>query len=59
MRQAFWGAYFAAMEQVTFDAATPVYVASGLLTYMDERGALVSSLLICCRNPTSDGQFVA
>ena len=39
--QAFWGAYFASMEQVAFDAATPVYVASGLLTYMDERGASV------------------
>ena len=40
MWQAFWGAYFAAMEQVAFDAATPVYVASGLLTYMDESSAL-------------------
>jgi hypothetical protein len=32
-------AYFSAMEQVAFDVETPVYVASGLLTYMDERGA--------------------
>ena len=39
LRQAFWTAYFSAMEQVAFDFETPVYVASGLLTYMDERGA--------------------
>ena len=37
--QVFWAAYFSAMRQVGFEAETPVYVASGLLTYMDDAGA--------------------
>ena len=37
--QVYWNAYLAAMEGVGFNGSTPLYVASGLLTYMNESGA--------------------
>ena len=43
--QAAWLAYFRSMQDNGFDAHTPIYVASGLLTYLDSNGALSESVL--------------
>ncbi len=37
--QEFWGAYLAAMDGAGFNQSAPLYVASGLLTYMNATGA--------------------
>ncbi len=39
--QAAWLAYFQSMRSAGFDSSTPLYVASGLLTYMNASGALL------------------
>ncbi len=39
--QAVWDMYHAAMEAAGFDGSTPLYVASGLLTYLDQSGVRV------------------
>ena len=44
--QDFWHAYLAAMAGVGFNRLTPLYVASGLLTYMNTSGTL-PELLRC------------
>ena len=36
--QDFWSAYLAAMEGAGFNQSNPLYVASGLLTYMNATG---------------------
>ena len=36
--QAVWDAYMAAMQRARFDKHTPLYVASGLLSYGDLKG---------------------
>ena len=38
--QEFWSAYLAAMDGAGYNRSTPVYVASGLLTYMSATGAI-------------------
>ena len=42
--QAAWLAYFRSMQDNGFDADTPIYVASGLLTYLNSDGALSDSV---------------
>ncbi len=43
--QAAWLAYFRSMQENGFDADTPIYVASGLLTYLNTAGVLPHSLM--------------
>ena len=54
--QAFYNAHFEVMEKAGYNASLPLYVASGLLTYMEDSGADVSPLgfaVGCMRNELS------
>ena len=42
--QAAWKAYFRSMQDNGFDADTPMYIASGLLTYLNTEGALPAAV---------------
>ena len=44
--QALWTGYEQTMRQLGFDQTAPLYVASGLLTYMDFKGATRTTS--CC-----------
>lgn len=47
--QALWNEYVQAMQRGGFSADTPMYVASGLLTYGANDGALMLAVPCCCR----------
>ncbi len=47
--QAAWLAYFRSMQNNGFDADTPIYVASGLLTYLNSEG-VPSGSMPCVRH---------
>ena len=50
--QAVWQAYFESMRNAKFDNSTTLYVASGLLTYMNASGApngqQLCRYIFCC-----------
>ena len=46
--QAAWLAYFEVMKTAGYNSTAPLYVASGLLTYMNASGECLGSWLMWC-----------
>ena len=53
-KQVFWDEYIEAMSAIEFNQSTPLYVASGLLTYMNASGAAVTGVPSLLYNSRTD-----